>query len=87
MLLSYAAAHVPAGVLSITIGMVPILTYIASTFLGLEKFAMGRIFGVILGALAVVLLVAPESSLPDPGGSCLGRSSALSPLFVMPPWV
>jgi drug/metabolite transporter (DMT)-like permease len=63
----YAAAHVPAGVLSITIGMVPILTYIASTFLGLEKFAMGRIFGVILGAFAVVLLVAPESSLPDPG--------------------
>ena len=63
----YAAAHVPAGVLSITIGMVPILTYIASAFFGLEKFAMGRVFGVVLGTLAVVLLIAPQSSLPDPG--------------------
>jgi len=62
----YAAAHVPAGVLSITIGMVPILTYVASAFLGLERFAMGRVFGVALATLAVVLLVAPESSLPDP---------------------
>jgi drug/metabolite transporter (DMT)-like permease len=62
----YAAAHVPAGVLSITIGIVPILTFVASAFAGLEKFAKGRVFGVVLGTLAVVLLVAPEGSLPDP---------------------
>jgi drug/metabolite transporter (DMT)-like permease len=62
----YAAAHVPAGVLSITVGMVPILTFVAAAFVGLEKIAMGRIFGVVLGTLAVVLLVAPEGSLPDP---------------------
>jgi drug/metabolite transporter (DMT)-like permease len=63
----YAAAHVPAGVLSITIGMVPILTYVASAFFGLEKIALGRVFGVVLATLAVILLVAPESSLPDRG--------------------
>ena len=34
----YAAAHVPAGVLSITIGMVPIVTFVASAFIRLEKF-------------------------------------------------
>lgn len=62
----YAAAHVPAGVLSITVGMVPIITFVVAVFVGLEKFAMGRIFGVVLGTLAVVLLVAPEGSLPDP---------------------
>jgi drug/metabolite transporter (DMT)-like permease len=62
----YAAAHVTAGVLSITVGIVPILTFVASAFIGLEKFVMGRVFGVVLGAVAVVLLVAPEGSLPDP---------------------
>jgi drug/metabolite transporter (DMT)-like permease len=62
----YAAAHVPAGVLSITVGIIPILTFVASAFAGLEKFAAGRVFGVFLGTLAVVLLVAPEGSLPDP---------------------
>src|SRR5512138_2585971 len=62
----YAAAHVPAGILSITVGMVPILTYVASTLLGLEKFAIGRVFGVVLGTFAVVLLVVPEGSSPDP---------------------
>jgi drug/metabolite transporter (DMT)-like permease len=62
----YAAAHVPAGVLSITVGTVPIITFLAAAFVGLEKFAIGRVFGVVLGMLAVVLLVAPEGSLPDP---------------------
>src|SRR5262245_40158949 len=62
----YAAAHLPSGVLSIALGTVPVMTYVASAVIGLEKPAMGRLFGVVLGTLAVVLLVAPESSLPDP---------------------
>jgi len=62
----YAASHVPAGVLSITIGIVPVLTFVASALFGLERFAVGRVAGVVLGALAVVLLVGPEGSLPDP---------------------
>jgi drug/metabolite transporter (DMT)-like permease len=62
----YAASHVPAGVLSITVGIVPILTFAASAFFGLERYAVGRIAGVFLGALAVVLLVGPQGSLPDP---------------------
>jgi len=61
----YAASHVPAGVLSITIGIVPVLTFAASTFFGLEKLAVRRAAGVFLGALAVALLVGPEGSLPD----------------------
>jgi drug/metabolite transporter (DMT)-like permease len=60
------AAHVPAGVLSITIGMVPIMTFVASAFIRLEKFEIRRVFGVVLGSVSVVLLVAPNSSLPDP---------------------
>lgn len=62
----YAASRISAGVLSITVILVPIMTYVAATAFGVETFAPKRILGVVFGALAVVLLVAPEESLPDP---------------------
>ncbi len=62
----YAAAHVPAGILSISLAVIPLLTFVASAVFGLETFAVGRIAGVVLGALAIVLLVGPQQSLPDP---------------------
>jgi len=62
----YAAAHMPAGILSISIAIIPALTFLASAVLRLERFVLGRIAGVVLGAAAIVLLVGPEQSLPDP---------------------
>lgn len=69
VLFFYAASRVPAGVLSITVTVVPILTFVLSALFGLDRFGFMRIMGVIFGALAVVLLVAPEQSLPDPGAA------------------
>ena len=62
----FAAPHLPAGVLSITVTVGPILTFLFSVFFGLERFASLRILGVAFGVLAVALLVVPETSLPDP---------------------
>lgn len=62
----FAAPHLPAGVLSITVTVAPILTFLFSVFFGLERFASLRVLGVAFGALAVALLVVPETSLPDP---------------------
>lgn len=62
----YAAAHVPAGVLSISIAIIPILTFATSAVLRLETFVLVRIAGVVLGVLSIVLLVGPQQSLPDP---------------------
>ena len=69
VLFFYAASRLPAGVLSITVTVVPILTFMLAALFGLERFAFLRVVGVLLGALAVVLLVAPEQSLPDPGAA------------------
>ncbi len=69
ILFYYAASRLPAGVLSITVTAGPILTFLFSAFCGLERFASLRVLGVIFGALAVVLLVAPEASLPDPSAA------------------
>ncbi|MEE8607897.1 MAG: DMT family transporter [Nitrospiraceae bacterium] len=62
----FAAPHLPAGVLSITVTVGPILTFLFSAFVGLERFASLRVLGVAFGVLAVALLVVPETSLPDP---------------------
>ena len=62
----FAAPHLPAGVLSITVTVGPILTFLFSAFVGLERFASLRVLGVAFGVLAVALLVVPEASLPDP---------------------
>jgi drug/metabolite transporter (DMT)-like permease len=61
----YAAAHVPAGVLAITIASVPILTFAAALAFQLDRMAVRRVFGILLGLLAVVLMMAPESGLPE----------------------
>ena len=62
----FAAPRLSAGVLSITITVGPILTFLFSAFFGLERLASLRVLGVLLGVLAVALLVVPETSLPDP---------------------
>ncbi len=69
VLFFYAASRVSAGVLSITVTVVPILTFVLSALFGLDRFGLLRVMGVLFGALAVVLLVAPEQSLPDPGAA------------------
>ena len=62
----YAVPWVPVGVLAITVALVPMLTYALSWGMRLDKFAVKRFLGILLGLLAVVLLVAPDTSLPDP---------------------
>lgn len=69
ILFFYAASKVSAGVLSITVTVVPILTFLFAAFLGLERFASLRVLGVVCGAVAVILLVGPEASLPDPSAA------------------
>ena len=62
----YAAVHLSAGVLSITIASVPIMTFIAAAVMGIERFSAGRAVGVLFGMASIVMLVGPEESLPDP---------------------
>ena len=61
----YAAARVPAGVLSITIAIVPIMTFAAALLFGIDRLAWGRVAGILCGLGAVLLIVLPDSSLPD----------------------
>lgn len=59
-----AAQHLPSGVLSILISTVPMFAFPISLMLGMDRFSAMRLLGLLLGLAAVILLVAPEGSLP-----------------------
>jgi len=61
-----ATAHLPAGVISIVIALVPLFSMPMALMLGFEKASAIRFLGAISGAAAIGLLIGPEASLPDP---------------------
>lgn len=61
-----AAAQLPAGIMSIAIATIPMFALAIAIIIRLERFVLHRLAGVLLGAVAVILLVGPETSLPDP---------------------
>ena len=65
MFFYYAASHVSAGILSITVTIIPIATYALSILLKLEALSARRVTGVFFGVGAILVLVLPENSLPN----------------------
>ncbi len=62
----YAASRVPAGILAITIALVPIMTYVFALLVGADAYQPKRLIGMFIGFMAILLLLIPENSLPDP---------------------
>jgi drug/metabolite transporter (DMT)-like permease len=60
-----AAPHVSAGVLSLTVALIPMMTYGFSLPLKLESFSVRRCIGLTFGVIAICLIVLPQNSLPD----------------------
>jgi drug/metabolite transporter (DMT)-like permease len=68
--------HLQAGIVTIIVALVPMITYGISIPLGIEKFSRVRIMGLVLGVAAILLILLPENSLPD-------RDAIVWILFVM----
>lgn len=64
--LYWSATHLPAGIVAIAFASMPMLTYVISAALGIERVEAVRILGVTIGLSAVLLMVLPEGSLPAP---------------------
>ena len=63
---SYSAiAHLPSGVMSILMSLIPMIAFPIALGLGIERFSLRRFFGLLAGLGGVLLLVVPEASLPD----------------------
>jgi drug/metabolite transporter (DMT)-like permease len=57
--------HLQAGIVTIIIALVPMMTYGISIPFGIEKFNRIRIMGLVMGMVAILLILLPENSLPD----------------------
>ena len=57
--------HLDAGVLSISVSVIPLFTYLIAMGLRMDKFKVRRVIGLITGFRALLILILPENSLPD----------------------
>ena len=60
LLYYYAAPHLSAGILAITISTVPLFTYAIMLLLRYESMVARRMAGIVLGMIAILLLVVPD---------------------------
>lgn len=58
-----AAVHLPSGILSILLSMIPIWAFPIALLLGLDRFEWRRFLGLLIGLSAVLLLVVPSADL------------------------
>ncbi len=61
--------HLPVGIVAILTAMVPMMTLLLGWSVGLERFALVRTLGIVLGLAAVALMILPDASLPEAGQS------------------
>ncbi|TMM51879.1 DMT family transporter [Sulfitobacter sabulilitoris] len=59
-----AAVHVPSGILSILLSMIPMFAFPIALALGLDRFSLRRLAGLLAGLCGVLLIVAPGVALP-----------------------
>ncbi|WP_298919874.1 DMT family transporter [uncultured Roseobacter sp.] len=57
-----AAVHLPSGILSILLSMVPMWAFPIALAMKLDQFSVRRFFGLLLGLCGVLLIAAPGAS-------------------------
>ena len=63
LLYYFAAPHLNAGILSITVSTVPLFTYAIMWAMRFELMILKRALGILLGMTAILLLVLPDQEL------------------------
>ena len=76
-----AARHLPAGLISILLSLVPLFAFPMAIALGNERFQPKRFAGLLLGLVGVLIIVAPESSLPERAMVLFIPLALIAPLF------
>lgn len=66
LVLTFVAAKLPAGVVTLLITLTPAMTYVYALLFRLERFRWISMGGVGIGLAGVLLIVLPDGSLPQP---------------------
>jgi drug/metabolite transporter (DMT)-like permease len=67
VIFAFVAPKLPAGIVSLTVSSSPIMTLLIVLALRMERFNLWRLAGLALGIAGVLLILLPETSLPEPG--------------------
>ena len=76
-----AAVHLPSGILSIGLSLIPMLAFPVAVILGNDLFEWRRLIGLLVGLTAVLLIIVPDTSLPDPSMVPWVPIALIAPLF------
>ena len=64
-LLTYVAPHLPAGIITMILVLVPLVTYLIALVLGVDRFRVLGVLGILFGLAGVLLVIVPEVGLPS----------------------
>ncbi|MCG6882555.1 MAG: DMT family transporter [Silicimonas sp.] len=76
-----AIRHLPSGLISILLALVPMFAFPIALALGNERFSPVRFGGLVLGLVGVLLIVGPEGSLPDRAMILVVPLALIAPFF------
>jgi drug/metabolite transporter (DMT)-like permease len=76
----YSITHLPAGIMSILISTVPLISFPIALLLGMDRFSAARIAGLLCGLAGVALIALPSASLPDPAMAAFLPIALIGPL-------
>ena len=76
-----AVRHLPAGIMSIVISMVPLMAFPIALALGMDRFSGRRFLGIACGLIGVGLLARPGTGLPDAALVAWLPVAMIGPLF------
>ncbi|MGB8813347.1 MAG: DMT family transporter [Paracoccaceae bacterium] len=77
----YSVAHLPSGVMSILISTIPLMSFPIALALGMDRFSVTRLFGLLCGLVGVALIAVPQGSLPGAGMVAYLPIAMIGPLF------
>ena len=77
----YSVAHLPSGIMSILISTVPLMAFPVAMMLGMDRFSMARLAGLLCGLIGVALIALPSTSLPDAAMFAYLPVAMVGPLF------
>ena len=77
----YSVVHLPSGIMSILISTVPLMAFPVALALGMDRFSMARMAGLICGLIGVGLIALPSTSLPDAAMIAYLPVAMVGPLF------
>ena len=76
-----SVARLPSGIMSILISTVPLIAFPLALALGMDRFSLRRLAGLLLGLAGVLMIAAPGAGLPDAAMLAVLPLALVGPLF------